>query len=145
MVAPSPHAKLYPRECFIVHFRYPSRWPESRHQPRRSFTASAANPSFRCIVARVKLDCETIIGIGTERPGIRRGASWDLHYVYIPTLDDEFRDNALKMSEELGYFSAPRVTGVHDDEYPGHCPGGDAPEVGALVTPASGASSEPKK
>jgi len=88
---------------------------------------------LRCVVARVKLGCETIIGIGTERPGVRRGASWDLHYVEIPVLTDEFRDNALKMSDELGFFSAPRITGVHDDEYPGHCPGGDAPKIGALV------------
>ncbi|HEV7487280.1 MAG TPA: hypothetical protein VGQ65_16520 [Thermoanaerobaculia bacterium] len=92
--------------------------------------------SLRCIIARVKLDCETIIGIGTERPGVRRGASWDLHYAYIPTLTDEFRSNALKMSDEMGYFSAPRVTGLHEDEYPGHCPGGDVPEVGALASPA---------
>jgi hypothetical protein len=93
--------------------------------------------SLRCIVARVKLGLETIIGIGTERPGVRRGASWDLHYLHIPVLTDEFRENALKMSEQLGFFSAPRITGVHDDEYPGHCPGGDAPEVGALVPSTS--------
>lgn len=86
--------------------------------------------TLRCIVARAKLpECETIIGIGTERPGIQPGASWDIHYLSVPILTDGLRETAAKISAELGYFAAPRVTESHEDEYPGHCPGGDAPEA----------------
>jgi len=85
--------------------------------------------SLRCFVARAQMGaCSTIIGIGTERPGVRPGASWDIHYLSVPVLTDAFRDTAAKITADLGYFAAPRMTHVHEDEYPGHCPGGDPPE-----------------
>jgi hypothetical protein len=79
--------------------------------------------SVRCFIARAQLeDCETIIGIGTEQKTGRRGVSWDLHLLAIPDFTDEFRKKAAEFSKALGFFSSPRRTAVHADEYPGLCP-----------------------
>jgi hypothetical protein len=77
----------------------------------------------RCFIARAQLeDCNPIIGIGTEQKTGERGASWDLHLLSIPDLTDEFREKASEFSKTLGYFSSPRKTAIHIDEYPGRCP-----------------------
>jgi hypothetical protein len=77
----------------------------------------------RCFIARAQLkDCDPIIGIGTEQKTGAPGASWDLHFLSISDFTDEFREKASEFSKALGYFSSPRQTAVHVDEYPGLCP-----------------------
>ena len=79
--------------------------------------------SVRCFIARAQLeDCDPIIGIGTEQKTGASGASWDLHLLSIPEFTDEFREKAREFSKTLGYFSSPRQTAIHVDEYPGLCP-----------------------
>ncbi|HXI13242.1 MAG TPA: NERD domain-containing protein [Thermoanaerobaculia bacterium] len=83
--------------------------------------------SLRCYVARSRLEsCITIIGIGTEQKTGESGASWDVHLLHVPQLDAGIGQKASRISDELGYFKEPRMTPLHEDEYPGSCPGDDA-------------------
>ncbi len=78
----------------------------------------------RCFLARGMFrDATEVIGIGTESydPN-NRGSSFDLIYFQKAAWEEEDEALADAMKAELGYFRAPTLTHLHEDEYPGTCP-----------------------
>lgn len=74
--------------------------------------------ALRCFVARQKLGCSVIIGLGTEQPGKVRGFSWSMVYLRMPEWTEENDQYALGIMKDLGYFASPDETHRHYDEYP---------------------------
>lgn len=58
---------------------------------------------MRSFIARSLFDCDTIIGIATEKYN-PKGYSLDFSYTYMPEFSDEFREKAKEIINELGYF-----------------------------------------
>lgn len=70
---------------------------------------------IRCFVARVENpEAEIVVGIALGENS--QGEShFDVCYLRVPELDDEFVKNAKIIQEELGYFSNPKIS--HSKEF----------------------------
>jgi hypothetical protein len=61
--------------------------------------------ALRCIVARsIFFDCQSVIGIATEKFDPEKGYSLDIFYLNLPNLDEAFLKDADGIKQELGYF-----------------------------------------
>jgi len=58
---------------------------------------------MRSFVARGIFDCDTIVGLATEKYN-PNGYSIDFSYTFLPEFSDDLRTKAKKLSNELGYF-----------------------------------------
>ena len=73
----------------------------------------------RCLVARgLNKNCDTVIGLATERYEEGKGFSLDLINLNIPKWTDELQKQIEYAQKEFGYFANPQSTLVHEDEYP---------------------------
>lgn len=63
---------------------------------------------------------QTIVGIATEvrRSALKPGHSLDFVYLYAEEWTEEDRARARAITEELGYFKAPKRSHLREDEYP---------------------------
>ncbi len=74
----------------------------------------------RCLVARgLHQERSTVIGLATERYEEGKGYSFDLIHMHIPQWTVELQEQMDYAQKEFGYFANPRLTKVHEDEYPG--------------------------
>lgn len=74
---------------------------------------------FRCLVARGQQpDATTVIGLATERYVAHAGFSLDVIHLSIDNWTPEHERLAVRIKEDLGYFSAPLRQSVRTDEYP---------------------------
>jgi hypothetical protein len=74
----------------------------------------------RCLVARgLHQERSTVIGLATERYEDGKGYSFDLIHMHIPQWTDELQKRMDYAQKEFGYFANPRLTKLHEDEYPG--------------------------
>jgi len=62
---------------------------------------------IRSFIARGLYDCNTIIGLATEKYD-PKGYSIDFSYTYLPKFSEDFRIKAKEFSNELGYFKNPQ-------------------------------------
>ena len=58
---------------------------------------------IRSFIARSMFDCDTIVGLATEKYN-PKGYSLDFSYTYLPEFPDDFKVKAKEFSDELGYF-----------------------------------------
>ena len=73
----------------------------------------------RCFVARGSYpDHPKVIGIATEQYEKDRGFSLDAYYLFKENWTAEDQKHAEYCKREFGFFSAPRIANVHEDEYP---------------------------
>lgn len=63
---------------------------------------------IRSFVMIAKFDCDTVVGLATEKYN-PKGYSLDLSYTHYPNLSDELRLEAIQLSDELGYFNNPEM------------------------------------
>ncbi|MGD0235476.1 MAG: NERD domain-containing protein [Syntrophorhabdales bacterium] len=73
----------------------------------------------RCLVARgLNPEHPTVIGIATEQYEEGQGFSLDAYYFYKEDWTAEDQQRSEYFQREFGFFSAPRVSQAHEDEYP---------------------------
>jgi hypothetical protein len=74
-----------------------------KHSERESRSRELA---LRCHVVRGRApSVTTVVGIATDKPGVDRGHSSDILYLYMPVWTAEHEALAAKVQNELGYFS----------------------------------------
>lgn len=74
---------------------------------------------LRCFVARgLNQDSNTVVGIATEIYKPNAGFSLDLVFLHKADWTKEDQEKLEQIRSRLGYFVKPRVTEVHEDEYP---------------------------
>lgn len=72
----------------------------------------------RCFIARgLNMDCETVIGLATERYDGSKGFSFDMIYHHKKVWTDKDQNHMELMQREMGYFVQPVEKTVHEDEY----------------------------
>lgn len=64
---------------------------------------------LRSFVARGIYDCNTIVGLATEKYN-PKGYSLDFSYTYLPDFSEDLRLKAKEISEQLGYFNNAQHT-----------------------------------
>ncbi len=70
---------------------------------------------LRCVVARMENpSVEKVIGIGFGNNGNGQDF-YDICYLYIPEMSQDFIDHAKEVQEELGYFKKPTIS--HSETY----------------------------
>jgi hypothetical protein len=67
--------------------------------------------TLRSFVARSKFDCDTIVGIATEKYN-PKGYSLDISYTYLPEFSDDLKKKAEVIINELGYFKNPQQRNI---------------------------------
>jgi hypothetical protein len=73
-----------------------------KHSERESRSRELA---LRCHVVRGRApSVTTVVGIATDKPGVDRGHSSDILYLYMPSWTAEHEALAAKIQNELGYF-----------------------------------------
>jgi hypothetical protein len=74
----------------------------------------------RCLVARSKAgdDSDLVIGIGFCEFNPPIGSETDLVYMQVNASNDEWRVEAKKLRDELGYFKTPLMSHLEADEFP---------------------------
>jgi hypothetical protein len=73
----------------------------------------------RCLVARgLNQERKIVIGLATERYEEGKGFSFDLMHMHIPKWAGKLQEQMDYLQKEFGYFASPRLTKVHEDEYP---------------------------
>ncbi len=73
---------------------------------------------LRCFVARGMFpESRTVVGIATEQHD-PKGFSFDVVYLHKPEWTPEDEEHATGIKSDLGYFADPRMTHMHEDEYP---------------------------
>ncbi len=78
-----------------------------------------AELSGRCLVARgLHKERSTVVGLATERYEEGKGFSFDLVHMHMPQWTDDMQKQMDYLQKEFGYFAKPRLTKVHEDEYP---------------------------
>ncbi len=78
-----------------------------------------AELSGRCLVARgLHKECSTVVGLATERYEEGKGFSFDLVHMHMPQWTDDMQEQMDYLQKEFGYFAKPKLTKVHEDEYP---------------------------
>jgi len=61
---------------------------------------------------------KTVIGVSIEEWVAGQGCSSSLLYLHKEAWTDEDTEHMRFVQDELGYFSQPLTTAVHEDEYP---------------------------
>jgi len=78
-----------------------------------------AELSLRCSVARgINPDSKIVVGIATNPYKKGEGYSYDLCYLELPELTQEFKEFVQKTQQEFGYFRNAKVSKKGFDEYP---------------------------
>jgi hypothetical protein len=73
----------------------------------------------RCLVARgLHKERSAVVGLATERYKEGKGFSFDLVHIQMPQWTDELQKQMDYLQKEFGYFTKPKLTKVHEDEYP---------------------------
>jgi hypothetical protein len=74
---------------------------------------------LRCLAARnVSENSPEVVGIATNPYVQGGGHSYDLCYLSLPALDSDKKQSLTRMQQELGYFTKPKTSSKHYDEYP---------------------------
>jgi hypothetical protein len=73
----------------------------------------------RYLVARgLHKERSAVVGLATERYEEGKGFSFDLVHIQMPQWTDELQKQMDYLQKEFGYFTKPKLTKVHEDEYP---------------------------
>lgn len=76
----------------------------------KNWATKEAELGLRCIIARAEYPkAKRVIGIGMGKDE-NGEIVFDVHYINLPDVDDEFIRKANKMKAELGYFKNPKLT-----------------------------------